>query len=366
MEIRAAVVRESGHEFSLEALTLGDLRSDEVLVKIVATGLCHTDLVVRDQVLPVPLPVVLGHEGAGTVEAVGAGVTTVEPGDNVILGFAACRQCPPCLAGQPAYCQDFGTLNFGGCRPDGSTCLRDGAQPVGSHFFGQSSFANYAIVAARNLVKVQAEAPLTLLGPLGCGMMTGAGAVLKALKVTSGESMLVTGAGPVGLAGVMAAASAEASTIIVSDPLASRRAMALDLGATHALDPADGALSDQVRAIFALGVNAVLDTTGISSVVSEVVGALAVRGRLAMVGVPKSADATVSFNILQMLSLGIEVRGVTEGNADPQTFLPELLALHAAGRFPFERMMQTYPLEQINQAVADQHAGRCVKAVLTM
>lgn len=366
MEIRAALVRTPGEEFTIETLTLSELRPDEVLVKIVATGLCHTDLVVRDQVLPVPLPAVLGHEGAGIVEEVGSGVTALRPGDHVILGFAACRSCPSCDQGEPAYCRDFAALNFGGHREDGSTCLHDAAGPVSSHFFGQSSFATHAIAAARNLVKVPETAPLALLGPLGCGIMTGAGAVLKALKVQAGESVLVTGAGPVGLSAVMAAAAAQASVIIVSDPLESRRAMALELGATHALDPAEGALPDLVRSIVPLGVNAMLDTSGASAVIEAGLGALGTLGRLAMVGVPRSPDAAISLNILHMLSLGIQVSGVTEGNADPQSFLPELLELHAAGRFPFDRMITTYPLDQINQAVADQHAGRCVKAVLTM
>lgn len=366
MEIRAALVRAPGEDFSVETVELKGLREDEVLVKIVATGLCHTDIVVRDQMLPVPLPAVLGHEGAGIVEAVGAQVTSLGPGDAVILGFAACRACPQCDAGAPAYCRDFAALNFGGARPDGSTCIHDGSQAVSSHFFGQSSFATHAIAAARNLVKVPADAPLALLGPLGCGVMTGAGAILKALAVVAGESVLVTGAGPVGLSAVMAAATAGARAIIVSDPLETRRAMALDLGATHALDPATGALAEQVRAIVPDGVHAMLDTSGAAPVIEAAIGAMAVRGRLAMVGVPRDPGATISLNILQMLSLGIQVSGVTEGNADPQTFLPELLSLYAAGRFPFDRMITTYPLEQINQAISDQHAGRCVKAVLTM
>lgn len=366
MEIRAAVVRQPGQEFVVETLTLSKLQPDEVRVKIVATGLCHTDLVVRDQILPVPLPAVLGHEGAGIVEEVGSQVTSLQPGDSVILGFAACRQCPQCDAGEPAYCRDFAALNFGGHRMDGSTCLHDGEHDVSSHFFGQSSFATHAIAAARNLVKVPKEAPLALLGPLGCGIMTGAGAVLNALEVKAGESLLVTGAGPVGLSGVMAAASVGASTIIVSDPLASRREMALDLGATHALDPADGPLAERVRTIVPGGIAAMLDTSGVPAVIEDGLGAMAVLGRLAMVGVPRSADAAISLNLLHMLSLGMKVCGVTEGNADPQDFLPRLIELHAAGRFPFDRMIRTYPLDRINEAVADQHAGRCVKAVLTM
>lgn len=366
MEVRAAVARTPGGDFTLETLKLSGMRFDEVLVRIVATGLCHTDIVVRDQLLPTPLPAVLGHEGAGIVEAVGADVTSVAVGDPVVMGFASCRQCPQCLVGEPAYCRDFAVLNFGGCRADGSTCLHDGDTPVSSHFFGQSSFASHAIVAARNVVKVPADAPLDLLGPLGCGIMTGAGAVMKALKLAEGETILITGGGPVGLSAVMAAKASGARTIIVADPLEGRRAMALDLGATHVIDIAGGDTAEQLRAVVPQGVNCVLDTSGAVPAIESGVAALAPLGRLAIVGVPKALDAAISLNILQLLSLGISICGVTEGNADPQTFLPELIALNAKGVFPFEKLMTTYRLEEINQAVIDQHAGRCVKAVLTM
>lgn len=366
MEVKAAVARTAGADLTIEPLTLSGMRPDEILVRIVATGLCHTDIVVRDQLLPTPLPAVLGHEGAGIVEAVGAEVTSVAVGDPVVMAFAACRECPMCRAGQPAYCRDFAALNFGGARADGSTCLQHGGDRVSSHFFGQSSFASHSIVAARNAVKVPADAPLALLGPLGCGIMTGAGAVMKVLKLAEGETILVTGGGPVGLSAVMAAKASGAAAIIVADPLESRRATALALGATHAIDVTAGDTAAQMRAILPQGVDCVLDTSGVVPAIEAGVAALAPLGRLAIVGVPKALDATINLNILHLMSLGISVCGVTEGNADPQTFLPELIALNAKGLFPFEKLMTAYPLERINEAIADQHAGRCVKAVLTM
>lgn len=366
MEVKAAVARTPGGDFTIERLTLSDMRPDEVLVRVVATGLCHTDIVVRDQLLPTPLPAVLGHEGAGIIEAIGDDVSSVAVGDPVVMGFAACRACPQCLAGEPAYCRDFAALNFGGCRADGSICLHDGDAPVSSHFFGQSSFASHAIVAARNVVKVAANAPLPLLGPLGCGIMTGAGAVMKALKMVRGETILITGGGPVGLSAVMAARASNAAAIIVADPLEGRRTIALELGATNVIDVAAGDTGDQLRAILPKGVDCVLDTSGAVPAIHAGVTALAPRGRLAIVGVPKALDAAITLNILQLLSLGISICGVTEGNADPQTFLPELIALNAQGLFPFEKLMKTYRLEDINRAIIDQHEGRCVKAVLTM
>lgn len=366
MKIRAAVARSAGTDFSIETLNLSDIQPDEILVRITATGLCHTDLAVRDQMLPFPLPAVLGHEGAGVVETVGTHVQDLMPGDRVVLGFAACRQCPQCNSGQPAYCEQFAPLNFGGHRPDGSTCLHSGTEAVSSHFFGQSSFASYAIASAHDAVKVPDDVPLEIMGPLGCGIMTGAGSVFNALNMQAGESLLVTGAGPVGLSAVMAAATIGAGTIIISDPLETRRNIAKDLGATHCINPTEGTLPDQIRAILPKGVSCILDTSGISQVIESSTLALATRGRLAMVGVPRSTDASISLNILHLLSLGAQICGVTEGNADPKTFLPYLIDLYRAGNFPFDRMIKHYPLDQINQAIADQHEGKCVKAVINM
>ncbi len=366
MKIQAAVTRTAGQPFAIEPVEIDDPQPAELLVRLVATGLCHTDLAVRDQNLPSPLPIVLGHEGAGIVERVGSAVTDFAVGNRVVLSFAACRNCARCDAGEPGYCAAFFPLNFGGCREDGSSCLHGTDGKVASHFFGQSSFASHALVAAKNAVKVPDDAPLELLGPLGCGIMTGAGAVFHSLAMQEGETLLVTGGGPVGLSAVMAGVVRSGRTIIVSDPLPARRAIALDLGATHAIDPADGNFEAQFRAILPDGADCVLDTSGVPAVIGQCIAALGVRGRMGMVGVPKQLDATFTAAILPMLSLGARICGITEGDADPRTFLPELIALHAAGRFPFDRMITTYPLDQINQAVEDQLQGRCTKAVLTM
>lgn len=164
----------------------------------------------------------------------------------------------------------------------------------------------------------------------------------------------------------MAAKASGAGQIIVADPLETRRAMALDLGATHVIDVTAGDTAEQLRKLLPQGVDCVLDTSGAVPAIHAGVASLAPLGRLAIVGVPRALDAAISLNILTLLSLGISICGVTEGNADPQTFLPELIALHAKGLFPFEKLITTYRLEDINQAIKDQHDGRCVKAVLTM
>src|SRR6202042_725673 len=201
--------------------------SGEALVKVVATGVCHTDAIARDGDMPFPAPGVLGHEGAGVVAAVGDGVTGVSVGDKVVIGWPWCGSCRNCLEGQPRYCLELGPLVIAGSRGDGSTSLRrlDGS-PLHSHFFGQSSFASYSICAANALVKVPGDTDVSILGPLACGISTGAGAVLNALRPFAGSSIVVYGSGAVGLSAVMAARLTGATHIIAVDKLTSRLILA--------------------------------------------------------------------------------------------------------------------------------------------
>ena len=233
MKVTAAVVHEEAQPFSVEDLELEEPRADEVLVRVVATGICHTDVIVRDQWYPVPLPAVLGHEGAGVVERVGEGVSKVQPGDHVVLSFASCGECTNCLSGWPTYCLNFYDQNFGGSRPDGSNALSKDGDAVHGRFFGQSSFASYSVAAERSVVKVREDAPLELLGPLGCGVQSGAGGVLNILRPTPGTSIAVFGTGAVGMSAIMAASIAGCTIIISIDVKASRMELARELGATH-------------------------------------------------------------------------------------------------------------------------------------
>ncbi|MCG7757054.1 MAG: alcohol dehydrogenase catalytic domain-containing protein, partial [Nitrosomonas sp.] len=238
-KIKAAVVRQKGGPFQIEDLMQDDPRSDEVRVRIVATGMCHTDMVARDQLYEVPLPVVLGHEGSGVVEQIGSHVKKVAVGDHVVLTYMWCGHCKPCLRGDLTYCEQFYALNFNGAREDGSTSTfttGNTPEPVHDHFFGQSSFGTFALVHERNAIKVPKDAPLELLGPLGCGIQTGAGAVMNALKVNPGSSFAAFGGGAVGLSAVMAARAAGATIIISVDVVPSRLALAMELGATHTIN----------------------------------------------------------------------------------------------------------------------------------
>jgi aryl-alcohol dehydrogenase len=298
------------------------------------------------------------------VVAVGSDVTKVAVGDRVTASFNSCGRCTQCTNGSPAYCSEFMGRNFGGARPDGTSTLHHGAQSYGSYFFGQSTFATHAIARERNVVKVADGLDLTIAGPLGCGIQTGAGAVMNSLAVADGSSLLITGGGSVGLSGVLGAAVRNAATVIVLEPLATRRQLALELGATHVIDPVDGPLAEQVRGIVPEGVDYALDTTASLQVLEGVLASLAQRGTLGMVGVPSDPTAALAVGLIEMQARGLSFKGIVEGDSDPDTFIPELVDLHLAGRFPFDKLVTTMPFAKINDAVAAQARGEAVKVVL--
>ncbi|MBC7496141.1 MAG: NAD(P)-dependent alcohol dehydrogenase [Sphingomonadaceae bacterium] len=365
IEIRAALATGANRDFEFHTLRLDQPRADEVLVRIMAVGLCHTDISCRDSNLPA-CPAVLGHEGAGIVERIGAQVTGVTVGDRVALSFRSCGQCTTCLAGQPAYCRSWFMLNFAGCRPDGSATLSDDGRPVAGSFFGQSSFATHALAYARNIVPIPDDLPFEHAAPLGCGVQTGAGAVMRSLACRPGSSLLVTGGGPVGLSAVMGGRLQGCATIILVEPHASRRALAIEFGATHVIDPA--AAPDLAAAILALrpdGVDYALDTTGLPAVQTAAMAALAERGTLGIVGL-SPPGTPIPGDITTIMMKGQSIRGIIEGDSDPHSFVPELIVHHRRGDLPFERMIRTYPFDQINEAVAAQARGECIKVVLLM
>lgn len=362
--IRAAVVERAGAPFVLRDLTLDAPRDDEILVKIVGVGLCHTDIVAQAGAFGYAGAAVLGHEGAGIVERVGGAVTGFAPGDRVAISFRSCGHCAQCGAGYPSYCQTMPQLNYAGVRPDGSAAIHDGAAPVASNFFGQSSFASHALTYARNLVHVPDDFPLELAGPLGCGVQTGAGAIMRSMACEAGSALVITGGGSVGLSAVMGAAIRGCAAIIVVEPHAERRALAREFGATHVIDPlAEADLAAAIRAILPEGAGYALDTTGRPDTLRSVLASLAPRGLLGLVGIAAPGTALPA-EVNALMTFGHRIMGIIEGDSDPATFIPELMDHHRAGRLPFDRMISTYPLSRINDAARDQHDGRCIKAVL--
>jgi aryl-alcohol dehydrogenase len=362
MKTRAALVREEKGNFQIEELTLGDLRPDEVLVKIAGAGICHTDLISRDQIYPVPLPCVFGHEGSGTVEAVGADVKKVSVGDHVVLSFQSCGTCRNCLAGQPSRCINIFPCNFGGCRTDGSLTYNNEGEQIHANFFNQSSFAEFAIASERNTVKVTDKVPLDILGPLGCGIQTGAGAILNNLKPEAGSAIAIFGCGSVGLAALMAAKLAGCTQIVAIDLMDERLNMANELGATQTINANSGSVVESIHQASGDGVNYSVECTGVASVLRQAVDSLNNTGTCALVGAaPPGEECKIDMNSIMF---GRTLTGVIEGDAVPDIFIPQLIALYEQGSFPFDKLIQFYPLNEIQQAVEDMEAGRAIKPVL--
>jgi len=361
---RAAVVRRRGGPFLFEDVEIDDPRADEALVRMVACGICHTDIAGRDGALGMRLPAVFGHEGAGVVERVGRKADRVRAGDKVVLSFSSCGGCPGCLGGHPARCEEFDALNFGGARLDGSSTIRDAkGAPLGSSFFGQSSLAGYVTVRERGLVRVEAvdEDELTILAALGCGIQAGAGTVLNELKPRRGESVAIFGAGTVGLAALMAARLAGAGPIVVVDVVASRLELALELGAAAVIDGRAGNVDERLRET-AGSIDHAVETTGVSRVIDCAMRALGSRGSISLLAV--SADEGAERVHPKSPDAGQSVIYSVAGDSDPQTFIPFLIRKHKEGAFPFDKLIRIYPASRINEAVKDSLSGITVKPVL--
>ncbi len=363
MQTKAAVVREASGPFRIETLDLDEPRADEVLVRVAAVGICHTDLGARNQYIPFPLPGVLGHEGAGVVEEVGSGVTKVKPGDHVVLGWVTCGTCPACKAGQYVFCDLFFPYNLAnGSRPDGSATLHKGPEVIHGHWFAQSSFAQLALASERSVVKVRADLPLEMLAPLGCGVLTGAGAVINSLKAGPGSSIAVFGCGTVGMSAIMAAAASGSTTIVAVDTVPGRLDLAREFGATHTVNAADGNAVAEVVAATEGGPEFSLECVGNPKVFRQAVDVLPRRGVCGLVGaVAPSTEVTLNMDLIMN---GRAVRGIIEGDAIPDLFIPRLLDMYVAGRFPFDRLIEYFDFDDINHAVEEMESGRVIKPVL--
>jgi aryl-alcohol dehydrogenase len=376
MQINAAVVRESGGPFRLEELELQKPIENEICVKVTACGICHTDLMIRDQHYPSPLPIVLGHEGAGVVESVGPEVKSVRPGDKVLMSFAHCGQCPSCLDGAISYCWHHMEMNFSGKRYSGSDwtipapltkAAEDGIgrEQINGAFFNQSAFATHAIATEDNVVVVDPDTDLSVVAPLGCGFQTGAGAVFNTLRPPVGASLLVTGAGNVGLAAVMAAKVAVCDPIIVVDVVSERLSLARTLGATHVIDASKTPdVLAAIKKVRPAGVAYSIESTANPAVFRLAVDALQTQGTCGLIGGAK-LGTEVSLEMTHLL-FGRTVRGILQGDSKPRKFLPELVKLNQQGRFPIERLIRHYDFSEIENAVSDMECGSVIKPVLLM
>jgi len=361
VEVKAVITRNKG-EFSVEQVTLHEPKAEEVLVRITAVGMCHTDLSARDGLIPCPFPIVLGHEGAGVVEKVGAAVQGIEPGDHVVLSYSSCGRCDACLQGKTSGCVHFVTLNFGGTMLDGTRRIEQNGQEI-STFFGQSSFSEYAVANYRNVIKVPKDVPLEIIAPLGCGILTGSGAVINKLQPEPGSSIAVFGCGAVGLSALMAAKLKGCTTIIAIDINDSRLELAKELGATHTINSKEvGNVVERVIEISNGGVMYAVETSGVPQVLRQAVDSTKPLGTTAVVGAP-AAGTNVELDHFGLI-IEKNVRGVIMGSSVPQVFIPQLIELYKQGVFPYDKLIKIYDFEDINQAAEDSKSGKTIKPVL--
>lgn len=357
----AAVVREPGAPYTLESVELAGLRPNEAYVRIEATGVCHTD---ANMQVVVPMPAVVGHEGVGIVEEIGSGVTDVKPGDRVIISWPACGVCSNCLTGKRYICEAAFPLLFGGCRLDGSQTIKLGGEWISGCWFQQSSFATYAIASADALVKVEDDVPPEILAALPCGAMTGAGGILSALRVGPQDGVLILGAGGVGQAAVMAAHLAGAYPIIAVARNPKRLELALELGATHVVNAATEDVPARVQEISPGGVQYAFDSSGAVSMWHAAAVSLRAGGTFGVCAAVE--QETLGGSPHFFLSKGARIQFIMGGNVVPRVFLPKLIEWYKQGRFPVDKLVQTFPFAEINEAFAASHDGRVVKPIVLM
>jgi aryl-alcohol dehydrogenase len=360
----AAVVEQAGGEFTLQEVEVGELRPWEVLIDLKASGVCHTDLGARAGLYPTPLPCVLGHEGAGVIAVVGTGVHDLAPGDRVAMTYASCGTCAKCRAGRPIYCAEFFGRNFMAQRPDGSTALQRDGHPLHSQFFGQSSFATQAVCHHRSVVTLDADVPFELVAPFGCGIQTGAGAVINVLRPGCSDSLVILGTGAVGMSALMAARVVGCGTIVAVDLLRSRLDLASELGATHTIDAREENVVERVQEITGgLGARFSLECTGNPAVLRQAVDMLGSDATCGVIGAPEFGT-DVHLDVNTLIGMGKVVRGIAEGESVPQVFIPQLVGLWRQGRFPVDRLVTTFPFAEINAAAAAMDAGDVIKPVV--
>ncbi|THW42102.1 alcohol dehydrogenase [Aureobasidium pullulans] len=362
---RALVIRRLGEPFRLETIHLDDIRDDEALVEIFASGICRTDLHCAAGHRPVSAPAVFGHEGAGTVLEVGKSITAVKPKDKVLLSYSTCGSCDQCTSGHRAYCSKILPLNFGGKRSDGSSALSlpDG-QSLFSNFFGQSSFSNFAVVNKASLVKVPNDTPLDLFASLGCGLQTGTGAIFNTLNVQAENTVAVFGVGSLGLSAIMACKIRQAKEIIAIDIHPSRLELAKELGATAVINSSEGDVMGKIKTICGTtGLNKALDCSGVPEIIETMVDSLGTRGRACSVG-SNRPGTRVSIDVHKLFVMGKEYVGCHQGESDPHEMAPFLVDQYRRGRFPVEKITTCYRVDDYERAFEDIESGKTVKGVL--
>ena len=366
MRIEAAMLVEPGRPLVLGHLDLEPPRRDEVLVRMLASGICRSDLSLLDGKWPAPLPMVLGHEGAGTILAVGEGVDEARIGEHVVLTFTpACGRCRFCLQGRVNLCLEAARCMDDGVLPDGTTRLSRDGDPV-YHLALVSSFATHAVVPAAAAIPVPPELDPVLGCLLGCGVMTGVASVTRRANVRPGESVAVFACGGVGLATVMGASLVSAFPIVAVDPVAEKRELALALGATHAIDPSGEDPVAAVRRIVPDGVDHAFEALGAPAVAEQAFAATRTGGTTVLIGQP-ALGVTAALPVYELTQFEHDVLGTHIGGATPALEIPALAALIVAGRLDLAPLVtHRFPLGQIGEALATTRSGGAGRVVLEL
>jgi len=364
MKITAAVTREKG-TYNFETVELAEPKANEVLIRMVACGICHTDFAVIEQFLPIQYPYVAGHEGVGVIEKVGSGVEDLAPGDRVTISFPSCGKCDSCNDGRPYACESGFECLFGGNYRDGTKRMKgeDGAE-IGV-MFGQGSFATYTIADQSNTIKVDVDSDdeLAKLCSLGCGVQTGAGAVLNRMKPRPGRSIAVFGCGTVGLAGVMGAKIAGCSVIIAVDISPSRLEMAKELGATHLINGRDEDVEARIFEITGKGLNYALEAAGNPNVTLTMLDCMARDGVAVVVSVTGPASVPIILE-KHIMNPSVTITGAVEGCSNPKVIIPELTRFYKEGRLPVDKLNSFYDFKDMDKALKDCHDGVAIKPIL--
>ncbi len=357
----AAVVHDGDDDFRFETVELDDLRSDEVLIRMEASGICYTDVEGKNML---SRPVVLGHEGTGIIEKTGSDTSRLKIGDRVVMAFGWCGDCPNCVSGKIYICDHNIAINFDGKRLDGSSTIKLNGQAISGAFFQQSSFASKSICLERDLVKVSKEHAPEMLAALPCGVMTGAGAILNSLKVQAGESLVIFGVGAVGQSAVMAGKLVGAYPIIAVDINDNRLEMAKTLGASHTINSTKEDMLRRIKEILPRGCHFSFDTTGNEKVLNTAIDCLAMGGHCGIVNAPDNEIPILATN--RLFSRAAHLRSIYLGSSVPGRFIPKLIRLNQEGLFPYERLITTYKFKDINLAMSDLVSGKAIKPVLVM
>ncbi|MFF8612803.1 zinc-binding dehydrogenase [Streptomyces sp. NPDC015350] len=347
----------------VEELELGAPREGEVLVRVAAASLCHSDLSVVNGDRVRPLPMALGHEAVGIVEDTGPGVDRVSPGDHVALVFVpSCGFCADCSAGRPALCARAAAANGSGALLHGPSLLTDASGETVHHQLGVSAFSEHAVLAQESVVPIPKDVPFAVASLFGCAVLTGAGAVINTAALRPGQSAVVYGLGGVGLSAVLGARAAGAYPVVAVDPVPEKRELALRLGATHAFAPDDAVR--RIRELTSGGAEVAIEAVGSPKVMAECLTAVARGGKVVSVGLP-APDRVLEVPALAFAGEGKSLLGSYMGDAVPRRDIPRFLDLWRAGLMPVELMHTgTLPLADINTALEELASGRAIRQVI--